>query len=218
MHRAPMDSNDSGRAEFFGKCLKPVESAELAKRHQAVMELVKLAGPRTLELRVELCDWSSDEAWAKEPRGPQQLQVLLDAAAERNLDASARAVGHALIDEPFALPELPQLKLKRYWMSAGTVVVLEPTDQTSGLVRICNVKRVISAGRFWLSDPTANELPCAGGQELIAGRRYLALVIPTNMVPGMLIEDAIEATGREPELIDLHRQLLASGETVTRGV
>lgn len=213
-----MDSNDSGKAHWSGKCLRPIAPPELGKQYVAMMDLVKLAGPRTLELRVELCDWSSDEAWAKEPRGPQQLQVLLDAAAERNLETSARAVAHALIDEPLKLPELPKLKLQRYWMSAGTVVILEPTNQESGLVRIFDVKRVVSAGRFWLSDPTANELPCAGGQELLIGRRYLALVIPTNMVPGMLIEDAVEATGREPELIDLHRQLLASGETVTRGV
>ncbi|MFT3841694.1 MAG: hypothetical protein QM723_32190 [Myxococcaceae bacterium] len=213
MHRAPMDSNDSGRAEFFGKCLQPIEPSELGRRNLAMDDLAKLAGARTVELRAALCDWSNDAAWAKEPRGPYQLQVLLDAAAEKSLVVNPRLLAWSVLVKTVKLPELPALKLHGYWRSAGTLVVLEPTDQSPApRVRICNVKRVISAARLWLTDPTSNELPCAGGQDLVAGRRYLAMVLPTNMVPGMLIEEAVETTGRESELIDLHRQLLARGE------
>jgi hypothetical protein len=212
MNRAAMDSNDSGRAHFFGKCLLAIEPPELARRYQAVLELAKLAGAHTLELRVELVDWSNDEAWAKDPRGPDHLQVLLDAAAERNVPTGARAVAHALIDLLLPLPELPRMNLQRYWMSAGTVVVLEPTQQSDGRLRVFHLHRVISAARLWLSDPNERDLPCAGGDELVVGRRYLAIVMPTNMVPGMLIGETVETTGREAELIDLHRQLLARGE------
>lgn len=96
--RAPMDSNDSGRAHFFGQCLDPRPLSEKALQVQQFLTAVRRALPHEAALRRELTSWSSDASWNAEPRGPHALQVVLDALAEQGLVVSPRVLAHAVFD------------------------------------------------------------------------------------------------------------------------
>ncbi len=216
-HRAGMDSNDSGQAHLFGKCAEPGEPLEKARRWTELGRTALELQPPLLELRVELLDWSSDAAWAERPAGPERLRVLRDALQERGFSPSPRALAHALYSWRTPLGAPAQLNLHSYWESAGSLVVLErlpePPHPSQPLpVQLTRVLRVVADGRSWLSR-RPEELPVASREALVPGRRYLALVVPTNMVPGMLLMAHAELTPEsELAVIDWHRQLVARGE------
>ncbi len=222
-NRAAMDSNDSGRAHLFGSCKAPGELREKVLRWFELERVAKALAPPLVQLRAELAGWSSEHAWAERPNGPPVLQVLLDGLKERGFSPSARALAHAVFG--WGAPDgagLPRLKLRGYWQSAGALVELEllpgePIPSRPKPTRVARVTLLVASGPSWLSDRRGEEVPCAGADALLLGRRYLGVLLPVNMVPGLLLDEYLELPPeRAAALIDWHRHLVAQGEPPRR--
>ena len=106
------------------------------------------------------------------------------------------------------------LCLDAFWANTGALVLLEvigPAERTGSApypIATVRVERVLAHG----ASPWCEALPelrVALAVPLERGRRALAVLVPVNMTPGVLLTDAVDAETNEHELVTQLRHAIA---------
>lgn len=94
--RKTMRSNDSGMAEWLGRCAQQSRAEHFNSQWiqiRAVLRTLDVTG-----IQRELLAWSDDARWAETPAGPGSLRVLQDALNDHGLDVAPRVLAFALCE------------------------------------------------------------------------------------------------------------------------